>query len=61
MEVHVLGLATASLRSAAHRGHGGHGDSDYGLTLTRAVELVVQGGRAEQGEANGTSNWTMEW
>ena len=32
-EVHVLWQATASSRSAAYRGHGGHGDSDYGVTL----------------------------
>ena len=59
-EVHVLWLATASSRSTAHHGHGGHGDSDYGLTLTLAVKLVVQGGRADQGEATGMSNLEME-
>jgi len=59
--VHVLWLATASSRSVAHRGHGGHIDLDYGLTLTRVVKLVVRGGRAEQGEAIGTSNLEMEW
>ena len=41
MEVHVLWLATISSRSAAHRGHGKHDDSDYGLTLTRVIKLVV--------------------
>ena len=60
MEVHVLWLATASSRSAAHRGHGGHDDWKYGLTLTQAVKLVVRGGRAEQGEAIGTRNLEME-
>ena len=59
MKVHVLWLAMASSRSTAHHGHGEHGDSDYGLTLTRAVKLVVRGGRVEQGEATGTSNLTM--
>ena len=47
VEVQVLWLATASSRSAVHRGHGEHDDSNYGLTLTRAVKLVVRGGRAE--------------
>ena len=60
MEVHVFWLARASSRSAAHCGHGKHDDSDYGLTLTRAVKLVVRGGRAEQGKATGMSNLEME-
>ena len=60
VEVQVLWLATASSRSAVHRGHGEHDDSNYGLTLTRAVKLVVQGGRAEQGQAFGMSNLEME-
>ena len=32
-EVHVLWLATMSSCLVVHRGHGGHGDLDYGLTL----------------------------
>ena len=60
MEVHVFWLARATSRSEVHCGHGKHDDSDYGLTLTRAVKLVVRGGRAEQGDATCTSNWTLE-
>ena len=56
----MLWLATVSSRSVMHRGHGEHDDSEYGLTLTRVVKLVVRGGRAEQGEAIGTSNLEME-
>ena len=58
--MHVLWLDMESSRSAAHHGHSRHDDSDYGLTLTRAVKLVVRGGRAVQGEATGMSNLEME-
>ena len=57
--MHVLWLATVSSRSAAHRGHGGDGDSECGLTWARAITMVVQGGRVEQGGATGMSDWTM--
>ena len=56
--MHGLWLATVSSRSAAHRGHGGDGDSECGLTWARAATMVGRGDRVE-GRDIAMSDWTM--